>query len=69
MYLDVAVVDRIATGIFELTQSKLSMQLNDNRACGFVLLRLQLNLGRVTATIEVNFRCVCLTEPHVPVVW
>jgi len=37
IYIGVAVADRIATGIFELTQSKLSMQLNDNRVCHFVL--------------------------------
>jgi hypothetical protein len=69
MYLGLTVVDRIATGIFELTQSKLSMQLNDNRVCSFVLLRLQLNLGRITATTEVNFRFVYLTQPPLPVVW
>lgn len=61
IYIVLAVADRIATGVFELTQSKLSMQLNDNRVCYFVLFRLQLNLGRVTATIEVNFRYVYLT--------
>jgi hypothetical protein len=31
IYHGVAVADRIATGIFELTHNKLSMQMNDNR--------------------------------------
>lgn len=37
VYHGVAVADRITSGIFELTQSKLSIQLNDNRVCNFVL--------------------------------